>query len=86
MAEFSKASLKADVKALGLTRVPRGKAIRAKCLDCCVGNAAEVNRCHITTCPLWPYRFGKDPFATPRVNNNPVSIAALAGHRRRASV
>jgi hypothetical protein len=34
------------------------KAIRAKCLDCSAGSAHEVRRCHITDCPLYPYRFG----------------------------
>lgn len=38
------------------------KAIRANCLDCCGGSEAEVRRCHINTCPLHPFRFGKNPF------------------------
>lgn len=38
------------------------KAIRQKCLDCCVYKPSEVRRCHITSCPLWPYRMGKNPF------------------------
>ena len=37
------------------------KAIRLKCLDCCCQNAAEVRRCEITTCSLWPYRMGRNP-------------------------
>lgn len=36
-------------------------AIRAKCLDCCCGNAAEVRKCVQTTCPLWPLRMGVKP-------------------------
>ena len=35
------------------------KAIRAKCVDCCGGNAWEVKICNIKTCALWPYRLGK---------------------------
>ena len=35
------------------------KAIRAKCLDCCAGEANEVKLCEIESCSLWPYRFGK---------------------------
>jgi hypothetical protein len=35
------------------------KAIRAKCLDCCCGDARYVKECHIRTCPLWPYRMGR---------------------------
>jgi hypothetical protein len=40
----------------------RMKAIRAKCLDCCCGNAAEVRKCTATDCALWPFRLGSDPF------------------------
>jgi hypothetical protein len=41
---------------------PATKAIRAKCLDCCVGNAAEVRRCTAVDCPLWLWRMGKHPW------------------------
>lgn len=34
------------------------KAIRAKCLDCVGGNAAEVRKCVSTDCPLWGFRMG----------------------------
>ncbi len=37
------------------------KAIRAKCLDCAGGKPAEVTKCHITDCTLYPYRFGTRP-------------------------
>ncbi|HNR30172.1 MAG TPA: hypothetical protein PKI11_04735 [Candidatus Hydrogenedentes bacterium] len=37
------------------------KAMRAKCIDCCGGQPAEVTRCAITDCPLWPYRAGRRP-------------------------
>lgn len=37
------------------------KALRAKCLDCCCEQAAEVRKCHIANCSLHPYRFGTDP-------------------------
>jgi len=39
-------------------RLTRGKAIRAKCLDCTCGNAKEVRECEITSCALWSYRMG----------------------------
>ena len=38
------------------------KAIRAKCLDCCCDQATEVKLCPASTCPLYPFRFGKNPF------------------------
>ena len=37
------------------------KAIRAKCLDCCAGQPKEVKLCPIEECPIYPYRFGKNP-------------------------
>lgn len=37
------------------------KAIRAKCLDCCCGQAVEVRRCVCEDCALWPYRMGHRP-------------------------
>lgn len=36
----------------------RGRAIRAKCIECQGGQQAEVARCQIADCPLWPYRSG----------------------------
>lgn len=37
------------------------KAIRAKCLDCCGDNAAEVRKCTVVKCALWPLRMGAQP-------------------------
>ncbi len=37
------------------------KAIRKKCLDCCCNSPQEVELCHIESCALYPYRFGKNP-------------------------
>lgn len=37
------------------------KAIRAKCLDCCAGQMAEVRECKIEDCPLYGFRMGKNP-------------------------
>lgn len=41
------------------------KAIRHKCLDCSGDSADEVRKCVIPECPLFPFRFGKNPFRTP---------------------
>lgn len=41
-------------------RLTRGRAIRAKCLDCCCGQSAEVRKCPATDCPLWAYRMGRE--------------------------
>ena len=53
----------------GHTKKPLAKVMREKCLDCCVGQASEVNMCPITTCPLWPYRMGKNPFHKRTMTN-----------------
>jgi len=37
------------------------KAIRANCLRCSVNQPSEVKKCVIPDCPLFPYRFGKNP-------------------------
>lgn len=37
------------------------KAIRAKCLDCCCGQSYEVKNCTAEDCPLYLFRFGKNP-------------------------
>ena len=37
------------------------KAIRAKCLDCCCGQANEVKLCPFTRCALYEYRTGHGP-------------------------
>src|SRR5262245_27475621 len=51
--------------------MPLLKVIRAKCLNCCCDQPAEVRRCAITGCPLWPYRMGRNPFAKPRGLSRP---------------
>ena len=38
------------------------KAVRAKCIDCCCGSSREVRFCPVTDCPLFPFRFGHNPF------------------------
>lgn len=38
------------------------KAIRLKCMDCTCQQANEVRDCTITDCPLYPSRFGKNPY------------------------
>ena len=52
----------AELGAAGHTKTPLLTAIRANCLNCCMGSAAEVRRCGIADCSLWPYRMGTNPF------------------------
>lgn len=37
------------------------KSIRAKCLNCTCGQPKEIRLCSNCDCPLYPYRFGKNP-------------------------
>jgi hypothetical protein len=37
----------------------RNAAMREKCLECCSRNSAEVARCQMVDCALWPYRSGR---------------------------
>lgn len=40
----------------------RESAIRAYCVWHMSGSADDVRYCRDTTCPLWPFRMGTDPF------------------------
>lgn len=53
-----------------MTRTPL-KAIRAKCLDCQGGSWKLVAGCLSHSCPLWPYRLGKNP-ARKGIGGNPA--------------
>ena len=61
------------------------KAIRAKCLDCCCNNSAEVRMCPASDCPLHPFRFGKNPYRTKREMTD-EQRAAAAERLKRARV
>jgi hypothetical protein len=61
------------------------KALRQKCLDCCVGNAAEVRKCVATNCALWPFRLGINPFRKRSVLSEDEKLRRAAQLRRRIS-
>lgn len=42
------------------------KAIRAKCLECSGDQSYEVRKCVVYKCALYPFRFGKSPYRSPR--------------------
>lgn len=62
------------------------KAIREKCIDCCGGSRKEVELCTVgINCPLYDFRFGKNPYRKKRVMTEEQRIAAaerLAKARR----
>jgi hypothetical protein len=37
-------------------------AVRCKCLDCTAFQETIIRNCAIESCPLWPYRMGRNPF------------------------
>lgn len=52
----------------------RATGIRAYCVQCQGGEIAEVRRCPSVTCPLHPFRMGKDPlrgWEIPKPENEP---------------
>ncbi len=55
------------------------KAIRAKCLDCCCEDRNEVKFCTAEKCPLYSFRFGKNPF----MNRKPMTEEQKAKARER---
>ena len=66
-------------------RIPLGRAIRLMCGSCMGGEAGQMPRgevaqaideCGSCTCPLWPFRFGHDPWRPE------LSEAKLAAVRR----
>ena len=46
------------------------KRIRAKCLDCCCYQRNEVKLCPSTDCPLWIFRFGRNPHRKGKGGNS----------------
>lgn len=65
---FEKKVKEFEAKVARGERVNRPRAIRMKCLDCCCYQPAEVSKCTITDCCLYPFRFGKDPFTKKKGN------------------
>jgi hypothetical protein len=51
-----------EIRELGHEGGPLLKAIREKCLDCCVYQQSEVRKCTAVNCALWPYRMRSNPF------------------------
>ena len=53
------------------------KAIRNKCLDCCFGQQLEVKLCPAEDCPIYLFRFGKNPFSNRTKNMTEEQKAKL---------
>jgi hypothetical protein len=59
----------ADYAAAGLVGMPILKVLRARCIDCCAGQEAEVRKCVSIACPSWPYRMGSNPFRNANLSS-----------------
>jgi hypothetical protein len=66
-----------EVAMAGKCEVPPLKAIRLKCLACCLGQAHEVRLCPSGECASHPYRFGRKQKA------GPVEMTSLRAIRAR---
>lgn len=42
------------------------RAIKLRCLDCCAGDSKMVKVCPCDDCPLYLFRFGKNPNLSDR--------------------
>jgi hypothetical protein len=54
-----------ELRAAGHEPMSPLQAHRARCLDCCVGQANEVALCTVVGCPAWPFRMGTNPWRKP---------------------
>lgn len=57
------------------------KAIRARCLECCLDQTNEAKLCPAVDCPLWPFRLGTNPFRKKRVMTEEQRAAAAENLR-----
>jgi hypothetical protein len=55
------------------------KVIRMKCRDCTNNSVAEIDNCTVKSCPLYPWRMGKNPYRIKKVMTE--EQRAIAGAR-----
>lgn len=70
-----------ELTALGHAPTPVPKAVRRNYLDCCNGSAVEVRHCAVTSCALYPFRFGKNPWRATKVLSDEHRRALVAAGR-----
>ena len=72
---------------MSTTKAELLKTIRKKCMDCVCFQAKEVELCPSKQCALWPFRFAKDPFKTPRPMSEAQKeniVKALAARKQKS--
>lgn len=77
-----------ELTELGHNRRPLLAVIRANCIDCAGGSEAEVRRCRLVACPMWPYRMSKNPFHRLELDDEQRAVRAerLAAGRRNPGI
>ncbi len=74
---------------LGIERMTANRAIRLKCAECMGGErgrmprgetAEWIDECSSTCCPLWPFRYGSNPWRAP-VSDAQREASKRAGRR-----
>jgi hypothetical protein len=65
-----------------MTRISRAKAIKLHCIECSGYEKSEVKKCGILTCPLWPYRMGKEVAVDPKITANCKEIDTRKANRK----
>jgi hypothetical protein len=71
-----------EFQEIGHAAAPILSVIRAKCLDCCCHQPSEIRKCTATSCALWPYRMGSNPFRASREMSDEQRSAAAERLRR----
>ena len=64
-------------------------SVRAHCVACCGGSAAEARKCTATGCNLWPLRTGTNPFARRELSEeqkDQLRARAAAARAKRLTV
>jgi hypothetical protein len=61
---------------LGHVKRPLLRVIRANCIECSGGAEAEVRRCRMVACPMWPYRMGTNPFHRQELSKEEREVRA----------
>lgn len=54
------------------------KVIRLKCRDCTNNQITEIDNCTVVSCPLHPWRFGKNPYRSKRIMSEDDKAKARA--------
>ena len=68
---------------IGHFQKPILQVIKQNCQECCGSNLDkprntmdEVKRCQAFSCPMWPYRLGKNPFVKRKLTEQQKKEAA----------